>query len=329
MIGTTVGEAGEREIIRLIRRLFPSSRPDVLRGIGDDAAVVRPGRKPWVLTKDLLVEDVDFRRPGHPPFLLGRKSLAVSLSDAAAMGARPALALLGLGLPAGLETSWLRDFLRGFRAMAREHGVDLIGGDLSAAREILISVTVLAKAGRTIGRDGARPGDLVCVSGHLGDASLGFALLEAGAGSGRGSLGPRRAFLDPSPRVGLGRELARLGLPSAMIDVSDGLSVDLAHVCQESRVGAEIDLAALPVSPALRRLDPKKALDHALNGGEDFELLFTVRPTKRARELLERIRRRHAVTTIGRITAGRELMALFGKGDRRPLAVKGYQHFRG
>ncbi|MDD8027820.1 MAG: thiamine-phosphate kinase [Acidobacteriota bacterium] len=325
----TVGETGERELIKLIRRLFPSSRREVMRGIGDDAAVIRPGKTPWVLTKDLLVEDVDFRRSLHPPFLLGRKSLAVNLSDAAAMGARPALALLGLGLPPDLDLAWVREFLRGFRSRAREHGVDLVGGDLSASREIIVSVTVLATAAKTIGRGGARPGDRLYVSGTLGDAALGFALIEKGKAGGRAAAGLRRAFLDPSPRVELGLDLARLDLPSAMIDMSDGLSVDLAHLCEESGTGAEVDLARIPLSGEMVRLGGKKALDYALNGGEDFELLFAARPTRRNESRLEEMGRRHAVTPIGRIVAGRGLTAVHPDGARVKLAVRGYEHFRG
>jgi len=329
MKGATVGETGERELVRIIRRLFPASRREVLRGIGDDAAVVRPGRTPWILTKDLLIEDVDFRRRRHPPFLVGRKSLAVNLSDAAAMGARPALALLGLGLPPKLELSWVREFLRGFKSQAGEYRVDLVGGDLSASREIVISVTVLAEAKKAIGRGGARPGDLICVSGSLGDAALGFALLEKGRGGGPAAAGPRRAFLDPTPQVGLGLELARLGLPSAMIDISDGLSVDLAHLCRESGAGAEIELDRIPLSDSLTRWGRSQALEYALNGGEDFELLFTVHPTARNGRLLEEIRGRHAVTPIGRITGGRGLTAVDERGRRRRLSAAGYEHFRG
>ncbi len=328
MSGATVGATGEREIVRIIRRLFPPLRPDVVRGIGDDAAVVRPGKRPWILTKDLLVEDVDFRRRLQPPFFVGRKSLAVNLSDAAAMGARPALALLGLGLPPDLEMPWVRGFLRGFRSMAREQGVDLVGGDLTASREIFVSVTVLARADRAVGRGGAKPGDWICVSGSLGDAALGLALMESGRDGMKGAAGPRRAFLNPSPRVELGLDLARLGLPSAMIDVSDGLSVDLAHLCRESRAGAEIEPARIPISASLARLAPRKTLDYALNGGEDFELLFTVRPTERNRRLLEKVRRRHAVALIGRILSRRGLWAVAEGGTRLPLAAGGYEHFR-
>ncbi len=166
MSGPTVGRAGERELVRMIRRLFPRTRRDVRLGIGDDAAVIRGGKKPRILTKDLLIEDVDFRRATHPPFLLGRKSLAVNLSDAAAMGARPDLTLLGLGLPAELETSWVRGFLKGFRSMAEEYGVDLVGGDLSSAAQIVISVTVVGTVERPIGRGGARAGDWVSFQGR-------------------------------------------------------------------------------------------------------------------------------------------------------------------
>ncbi|MCX6560198.1 MAG: thiamine-phosphate kinase [Candidatus Aminicenantes bacterium] len=330
MSPATVGRTGERELVRMIRRSFPATRRDVLMGIGDDAAVLRPGTKPWVLTKDLLVEDVDFRRRLHPPYFIGRKSLAVNISDAAAMGARPAFALLGLGLPADLELAWVREFLRGFRSMAREHGVDLVGGDLSAAREIVVSVTIIGAADRVVGRGGARPGDWLFVSGTLGDAALGFALLERGGGGGRARAAAslRRAFLDPVPRVELGLDLVRLKLPSAMIDVSDGLSVDLAHLCEASGTGAEVELGRIPLSAGMVRLGGPKTLDYALNGGEDFELLFAVRPTRCNRVSLTRLGRRHAITLIGKIMAGKGVAAVSSDGSRRPLSVRGYEHFR-
>jgi len=316
---------GERRVISRIRRTFGEKRADVLLGIGDDAALVRvPGR--LLLTTDILVEGQDFRLADHPPRLLGRKALNVNLSDIAAMGGRPRHALVGMALPGDVEERWLRRFMDGFRTAAREAGVALVGGDLSQAEEIMIAVTVTGAAERFVTRSGARPGDGIYVSGTLGDAAAGFRLLEKGGI--RGVVKPVRplldAFLDPAPRLALGALLGRRRLASAMIDLSDGLSVDLAHVCAESGVGAEIEAERIPISDALRHF-ARHPLDLALHGGEDFELLFTVRPARRAE--VERLAARHRLTRIGVITAGRSVRLLGPGKKRRALRAGGFEHF--
>jgi len=317
---------GERRLISRIRRAVPATPRSVILGIGDDAAVVRgPGR--LVLTHDLLVEDIDFRRALHPPRLLGRKALNVNLSDIAAMGGRPRYAVVGLALPGGTERAWLDEFLKGLLEAARAAGVSLVGGDLSASEKIVVAVTVTGEVRRFVARSGAKPGDRLFVSGTLGDAAMGLRLVERGLGRARGGPAERlvRAFLDPSPRLELGLALARRGLASAMIDISDGLAVDLSHICEESRVGAELELGRVPVSAELRRAF-RRPLDLALHGGEDFELLFTVRPQNVPR--LHSLGKRFTMTEIGRITAGRKILAVNTAGKKRPLAIKGYEHFR-
>ena len=321
-----VKDIGERRLIARIRRSFPGKPSGVILGIGDDAAVVRgPGK--LVITHDLLVEDVDFRRRLHPPLLLGRKALNVNLSDIAAMGARPRHAILGLALPGEIEREWFAAFLAGFRDAARRAGVALVGGDMSGAARIMISVTVTGEARRFVPRSGARAGDRLFVSGTLGDAAMGMRLLERRAKRGNPTYARRlvRTFLDPSPRLELGSLLARLGLASAMIDVSDGLAVDLAHLCEESGVGAELNLAAIPISSELRRTSGRP-LDLALHGGEDFELLFAVRPRNLSR--LRRLAKRFKLTEIGRFAPGWKIWAVGMDGIRRPLAIRGYEHFK-
>jgi thiamine-monophosphate kinase len=318
---------GERQVISRIRRAFGEKRSDVLVGIGDDAALVR-GPARLLLTTDILVEGQDFRLADHPPRLLGRKALNINLSDIAAMGGRPRHALVGMALPGDVEEGWLRHFMTGFRDAAREAGVTLVGGDLSQADEIMIAVTVTGVVESAIARKGARPGDAVYVSGTLGDAAGGLRLLEKGGI--HGVVKPVRplldAFLDPSPRLALGALLGRRKLASAMIDLSDGLSVDLAHICAESGVGAEIAAERIPISEALKRFT-RHPLDLALNGGEDFELLFTVRPSKRA--AVEALTARHGLTRIGVITPGRSVR-LVGPGKKmRALRAGGFEHFRG
>jgi len=319
-------DLGERRIISGIRSLSGRRRSDIILGIGDDAAVVR-GPKKLLITKDLLVEDVDFRRRLHPPRLLGRKSLNVNLSDIGAMGGRPLHAVLGLALPGNLEAAWLTEFLAGFREAAKRARVALIGGDISRARRIVISVTVTGGAESFVPRSGARPGDWIFVSGTLGDAAQGLRLLKKGFRPGKDGPAGRllKAFLDPEPRLELGAFLARRKLASAMIDISDGLSIDLAHICEESGVGAVLETGRVPVSEALRRFR-RIPLPLALNGGEDFELLFTVGPRNVPRLL--RLARRFKITPIGRITAGKTIFALDPAGNIKPLPIKGYEHFR-
>jgi thiamine-monophosphate kinase len=316
---------GERRLISRIRRTFGEKRADVLLGIGDDAALVR-GPERLLLTTDILVEDEDFRRPDHPPRLLGRKALNINLSDIAAMGGRPLHALVAMAMPGDIDEGWLRQFMSGFRSAAREAGVALVGGDLSQAARIMIAVTVTGAARRPVKRGGARAGDAIYVSGTLGDAAGGLRLVEKGGVHGVAKpVRPLvRAFLDPAPRLKLGALLAGRGLASAMIDLSDGLSVDLAHVCRESGVGAEVEAARVPISGALRSF-ARDPLDMALNGGEDFELLFTVRPGNAA--AVEALASRHRLTRVGRITPGRAVRLLGPGKKRRPLRPGGFEHF--
>ena len=318
-------ELGERRVISRIRRAFGEPRTDILIGIGDDAALVKAPRS-LLLTTDILVEDEDFRRAVHPPRLLGRKALNVNLSDIAAMGGRPLHALVGMAMPGDIEESWLRQFMAGFGSAAREAKVALVGGDLSQSEKIMISVTVTGEANSPVTRSGARAGDRIFVSGTLGDAAQGFRLLEKGGRQGRGrGAGPLiRAFLDPTPRLKLGALLARRKLASAMIDVSDGLSVDLAHICEESGVGAEVEASRIPISEALRRFS-KDPLALALHGGEDFELLFTVRPGNLA--AVRKLSSRFKLTMIGRVTAGKKIFLVGSDKKKTPLRPGGFDHF--
>ena len=317
---------GEREVIRAIRSEFSKPRRDILIGIGDDAAVVKPGRKPFIFTKDLLFEGVDFITSLHPPFSLGRKSLNVNLSDIAAMGGMPKYALLGLGLPSNLDLTWIKEFLSGFHSAAREGGILLVGGDLSSANKISISVTVVGEGKNIIRRSGGKPGHILFVSGLLGDSKQGFLLLKKGfkLGDDKRADPLLKAFLDPVPQTSLGHELARNRVASAMIDVSDGLSVDLLHICDESGCGAEIDLWRLPLSPSLRYFQ-KRPLPLALHGGEDFQLLFSAAP--RNLELISKLQTKFKITEIGRLTSKKGIFLIDRKGKKKSLEIKGYEHW--
>ncbi|CAN5510772.1 thiamine-phosphate kinase [soil metagenome] len=273
-------------------RGFPS---ELARGIGDDAALIRQltGRD-TVVSADMLVEDIDFRRDATQPRLLGHKTLAVSLSDIAAMGARPRWALVSLAIP---PETWASDFVaelyEGLLSLADCYEVRLIGGDLSSAfGQIVIDSIVMGEccSGNAVLRSGARPGDHLFVTGSLGGSAAGLRLSEQGARAGPYELeDPEVRFIQqllmrhlrPAPRVGWGLVLGEEQLASAMIDISDGLSSDLHHLCRESRVGAILESGKLPIDSRVAALCGRRALDPlmlALHGGEDFELLFAVSP---------------------------------------------------
>jgi thiamine-monophosphate kinase len=315
----------ERELVASIRQEFAQAKRGLVLGIGDDAAVVRVGRTNILITTDLLIEDIHFTAAIQPPFLLGRKSLNVNLSDIAAMGGLPRFALLGLGIRAGLRRAWVAEFFAGFKAAAEESGVALIGGDISGSKKVCVSVTIIGEGKHFIRRSGARQGDYIFVSGYLGQAAAGLRLLKKGLRLGKNRKADvlLQAFLDPVPRLALGRTLAAKKYASAMIDTSDGLSVDLLHLCEESRTGAVVHLERLPLSPETRLFgaDPE---DLALHGGEDYQLLFTVSPGRLAGVL--RLQKTHGLHWIGHVTRGREIFVVDGLGRKRPLEIKGYQH---
>jgi len=330
----------ERDIIAHIKAMAGEAAAGLLQGIGDDCAVIRGvGSRCWLLTLDTLVESVHFDARWHPPVLLGRKSGSVNISDVAAMGGEPRFALLSLALPASLPAEWLEDFLQGFMAVLREQGVMLIGGDtVKADGAVQISVTLIGEAEeeRILYRSGAAPGDLVWVSGPLGRAAAGLELCRRGW-AGRADLPDDWQklidwHLDPQPRTALGRQLAESGVVTAMMDISDGIATDLAHICAASGVGSEIEAHSLPLPPGLveaaRELGASP-LEWALRGGEDYELLFTTPPGEAAvAKLREQAGKEpHGeLFPIGRIVAG-EGVILCGDGERRQIAFQGHDHF--
>lgn len=311
--------------------------PSLIHGIGDDAAVLRPRAGfDLVVTADLLVEGVDFRleRGWTAPRDLGYKALAVSLSDAAAMGARPRFCLLSLGVPgARWGRRFQEEFYEGVRALAEGYGVRIIGGDTSRTPGgVVIDSVVLGEVrrGRALTRGGARAGDQIFVTGALGGAAGGLKILE-GAGArtsrGRAARGLVQRQRRPEPRVGWGALLSEKGLANALIDLSDGLSSDLAHVCRESGVGARVDASLLPVDPLLARAGwgADEALKLALDGGEDFELLFTADPRRAARLPAEV--GGVPVTRVGEVTGERGKVRLVRGGRAGLLRPGGFEHF--
>ncbi|MFQ5829105.1 MAG: thiamine-phosphate kinase [Candidatus Methylomirabilia bacterium] len=283
---------GERALIRRIREVVGADAPGVSVGIGDDAAVLAPAKGTSLLaTTDLLLENVHFRRRYADPHDIGWKAMAVNLSDIAAMGGTPRYALVALACPAETETEAIEAFYKGMQAAAAPDGVAIVGGDTCASPAgLLVSVTLLGELARTpCLRSGARPGDLIAVTGSLGRSAAGLALLEATEGeSGHPMVSHDvqheviRAHLLPVARVAEGRWLGGRSAIHAMIDLSDGLATDLGHITSEYGVGARVYLDRLPITPAVRsvaaalRVDP---IPLAISGGEDYELLLTADPT--------------------------------------------------
>ena len=331
----------EKALIAQIRRLAtgpgPSknrarvarSNPPIATGIGDDCAVLRlpPGDESLVTT-DFSLEGVHFRRDWHPPESVGHRCLTRGLSDIAAMGGDPVAAFLSLALPRDLPQAWVEKFLRDLIGLAGKFGVTLAGGDTAESPNgILADIVVLGTVpkGKAILRSGARPGDRIYVSGELGGPAAALRQLMSKKKKPKRKLNaaeyPRHFF--PEPRIELSRVLRKKGLASAMIDTSDGLSTDLAHICEESGVGAEVEAEAVPrarVGKPAHEVD----IELALHGGEDYELLFTA---PRNRTIPSRIAG-VPVTQIGHITRTRKIFLLNRDGTRRGLKPRGWEHFR-
>lgn len=316
-------------IDRLSRTVNPQA--GVRLGIGDDAAVTEPQAGSVTLTStDMLVEGVHFDLSYSDPYSLGRKSLAVNLSDIAAMGGRPRFVLLALAIPPTLSVEFLDIFTAGFLSLAEEQDVTLIGGDTCSSRSgLVISVTVMGeqKPTRFISRSGAQPGDLVCVTGTLGDAAVGLELLRHGEREGWCV----RRHLEPTPRLLEGERLAAAGLPTSMIDVSDGLLADLGHILEKSGTGAVIELSRLPLSGHYRESVARLSLDPfalALTGGEDYELLFTLRPDRwpEVRQIFEQEGTGGVAIGTIRLEPGLDVIAPDGLPWKSRAA--GFDHFR-
>lgn len=312
----------------LIGRYFTRSARTAALGVGDDCALVEaPTGLVLAVTTDLLAEGTHFI-PGTEARGLGHKALAVNLSDLAAMGADPRWFLLALSLP-DADEAWLAAFADGLFALADAHAIELIGGDTTRGpRTICITAIGALPPGYALRRDAATEGEDLWLSGSTGDAAL--ALADA---RGRVALPPDaraecRARLEaPEPRVALGKKLR--GLASAAIDVSDGLLADLGHVAAQSRVGAEVDYAALPRSAALRACGDRALADECLlAGGDDYELLFTAPATRRAEVEAAAAAAAVAVTRIGRVVAGPEVRLLDAQRKPLPVGRRGFDHFR-
>jgi len=335
-------DLGEFGFLDRLQRSLPPGGPGVLRGVGDDCAVLAPPRGEKLLwTVDTLVEGVHFRMDFTGMFDLGWKSLAVNLSDVAAMGGRPLHAVLSLGLSEGMDLGDLDAFYEGLGLLAREHAVNLVGGDMvRSPAGFLVTVAVIGAptGGRFLARDGARPGDRIAITGCPGDAAAGLsALLDPAIWAGRSASGGFlerliRAHNRPVPQVREGAFLAEQDGVHAAIDLSDGLAQDLGHVCRRSGTGAVIDRDRLPLSDAIREMAASTAKapeDWALHGGEDYLLLVAV-DADRFEDLRARFesRFRKPLHAIGRFTPEPGILLESVDGSRRRLEPRGYDHFR-
>lgn len=302
-----------------------------LERVGDDCAVLpKDEQTDQLLTTDLLVEDVDFRLEWTTPEFLGHKALAVSLSDIAAMGGTPTWAMLSIGIPRTLwNTNFVDKFYEGWFALADKHRVELIGGDLSRSPDKLVIDSIVGgevEKGRAILRSTAKPGDAILVTGSLGGAGGGLKLLEGGLRFNKtlpfDAKNLVKRQLQPQPQLPTANILFALGLAMSMIDISDGLSSDLDHLCTQNNVGARIDANRIPIdSNLVSEFSNEQSLKMALESGEDFELLFTT--AKENISSLEKL----DVTQIGEITSNVGIVELIAEGKSRILVPRGFRHF--
>lgn len=330
-----LAEVGEAGILEAIRRAVTVTDPAVVVGIGDDAAVVK-GRadRDFIVTCDIQIEGVHFRRASAAPFDIGWKAMAINLSDVAAMGGVPRFALVSLVLPAELSLRWVEELYRGLTEIGGAYGVAVIGGNLSrTAGPITVDVTLMGEVedGAVVRRAGARAGDRLLVTGTLGASSAGRRLAEQGIRLPGGEA-LVAAHLRPSPRVHEGRAATLSGWAAAMIDLSDGLATDLSRLCDVNNLGVRIDARAVPIAGEVRAAAGAleiDALDLALFGGEDYELLVAS-PPAHAGALADRITSETGtpVTIIGTFVPSEEGRQVITNRGSVPLAARGWDHFQ-
>ena len=331
----TLKAIGEFALIELIKKKFLPRSSKTIVGIDDDCAVTI-GREGFhtLYTCDSQVEGSHFITELVPPYLLGQKALAVNLSDIAAMGGIPRFALLSLVLRSDISLDWIDTFLEGFHRVAQQFGVDVVGGNLAHTQgELILDVTLVGevKSGRLLLRNQARVGDIIMVTGFLGDAAAGLKILleEQKMNTVRDQYLLNRYFL-PEPRIDVGKILGESGLPLALIDISDGFAQDLGHILSQSQVGAMVDPEQIPLSESLiswcseQRCHP---LDFAFSGGEDYELIFSVSPLEAA-SLQCLIQRETGVpvSMVGEIVAGNGL-TIRKNGSEVVYHTQGWNHF--
>jgi thiamine-monophosphate kinase len=333
-----VSELGEFGLISLLAKIAYRIRDNqspawqnLLIGIGDDAAAWRGDASTQLLTVDSFIQDEHFSLAMTSWQEAGWKALAVNLSDIAAMGGVPQYAVVSLALPGDTEVDDIKALYQGMTELAQEFGVAIVGGDISRAPQVALNITVLGSTGNRNGtmltRSGARPGERIAVTGYLGAASAGLEMLSGKLTfDDKTSARLKQAFLKPHPRVNEGRLFLEQGVKAA-IDISDGLVSDLGHICQASKLGARLEVSTVPVDPAARAGFGDRALELALSGGEDYELLFTA-----SAEIIDNVSKiaKCPITVIGDMVADKEQrVSLFDqKGNPFKLDRGGWEHFR-
>lgn len=333
-----IKELGELGLIKKLAGQFAASHPRVIKGIGDDTSVTIQDENKYLLcTTDTLVEDIHFSLKYTPSYNLGKKAVSISLSDIAAMGGTPMFLLTSLILPAATSTDFIDFLYKGIKEKADESGVALIGGNTSSSPgKIIISTTMLGEVPKDqlVLRKGASVGDMIYVTGLLGDSSLGLKIWKQKGN--RPITDPflkdaMLAHIDPAPRVREGRRIAEKQLATAMIDISDGLILDLRHIAEESDVGARVWFKKIPISTGLKRwvVDHPQDIALAISGGEDYELLFTI--SKENSRSIDAVSRELniPITYIGEIVSKEEgLTVLDEKNEPFPLTAEGFEHFK-
>lgn len=330
-------EWSELDLIRLFSgRTGAPDAKGLIKGIGDDCAIFdTPEDRSWLATTDILVENIHFDRSWHPPHLLGRKSIAVNLSDIAAMGGTPHYALVSIAVSEQLDKDWIEKWSAGAAEILEEFGCTIIGGDTVKGPALTINIVILGSGAkdRIIRRSTATEGENIYVSGELGSAAAGLEICRAPVlfqSTAEDALQPLiNKHLNPTPRVLLGQVLAASKMVGAMQDISDGIATDLAHICSQSGVGAELDADLLPGAEILGRVSQiinKEPVDLKISGGEDYELVFTVKKG-RDEDLLRLLRENcgEQVYRVGRTVKGCDVRLISGE-DAVNIGFKGFQH---
>jgi len=321
-----VSELGEFGLIDLLAKMAAGRDERLIIGIGDDAAAWQGDTSIQLATVDSFIQGVHFPAGVASWQELGGKALAVNLSDIAAMGGLPRYALVSLALPPETELDDVTALYTSMLELAQKYGVTIVGGDISNAPLVVISITVLGSSPqqRILTRSSAKPGELIAVTGYLGTAAAGLEVLTKKLKFDPPAAARfKQAFFKPTPRITEGQLLLEQGVKTA-IDISDGLLADLNQICKASKVGAEIEADHVPVEPLVKASFGEQALELALTGGEDYELLFTA-----SAEIIEKVKKAAAcpVTVIGKITADKEITVVDGKGKPLKLDKAGWEHF--
>jgi thiamine-monophosphate kinase len=322
-----VSELGEFGLIDLLAKMAGGEKDEcLLVGIGDDAAAWQGDESIQLATVDSFIQDVHFPSSLAPWKDLGWKALAANLSDIAAMGGTPRYALVSLALPDNTEVDDVTALYSGMLELGREYGVAIIGGDISRAPIVVITITILGSSQKkqVLTRSAARPGELVAVTGELGAAAAGLEMLKQKLKfDPQATAFLRNAFLHPNPRIAEGQLLADQGVKTA-IDISDGLIADLGQICKASQVGARIEVERVPIEPMVKARFGEKSAELALSGGEDYELLFAA-----GAEVIDKVKRAAPcpITTIGEIVAGKGVTTVDRQGNPLKVAKGGWEHF--